>query len=241
MWLNQMKLIKILLVFILIVSFNNLLLSQFTEDEAQIEITDFGELFNLSISDSLIKQTISSGNYPDFQALETPILGWSEDGKIAFVYFWEPKEPVGTLAKLIILDLKSGSEILAIELYNGSSINTKNISLFRQEMKKNKIIYERTKIKQFPAFFESDTFVTRSDSKILYIVKKGTNKKIELISPNERLSLEGYAISPFEKRMAVYYHMGCGNTVAELSEYEAYSSFFGLDLKRQIGKIIKIK
>jgi hypothetical protein len=231
-----MKIIKILFIFIVIASFNDIVLSQYVEDEDQNKIKDIGELFNPSIFDSLIKQIINSGNYPDLHTLETPILGWSKDGKIAFIYFWEPKEPVGTLAKLMIMDLKSESELLAVELYNGSSINTENISLFRQEMKKDKIIYERTKIKQFPAFFDNNSVFVRNDDKMLYIVKKGTNKKIELISPEDRLSLDGYAISPFEKRMAVYYHMGCGNTVAEISEYEAYSSFLGLDFSKKIGK-----
>jgi hypothetical protein len=231
-----MKTIKILLVFSLISSFNIFLFSQYIENKALIEIKDFGELFNPDISDSLIKQIVSSGNCPDFQVLETPILGWSKDGKIAFVYFWEPKEPVGTLAKLMIFDLKSENELLCTELYNGSSLNTANIVLFRQEMKKNKIIYQRTKMKQFPAFYDNDSIFTGTDAKMLYIVKKDTDKKIELISPDDRLSFEGYAISPFEKRMAIYYHMACGNTFAEISEYEAYSSFFGLELKKKIGK-----
>jgi hypothetical protein len=234
-----MKTIKILLVFSLISSFNNFLFSQFVENEDPIEIKDFGEIFNPAIADSFIKQIVFSGNYPDFQVLETPILGWSKDGKIAFVYFWEPKEPIGTLAKLMILDLKSDNELLALELYNGSSINTENISLFRLEMKKNKIIYQRTKIKQFPAFFDNDTVFAGNDNKMLYIVKKNTDKKIELDSPDDRLSFEGYAINPFEKRMAIYYHMGCGNAIAEISEYQAYSSFFELDLKKKFRGNIK--
>jgi hypothetical protein len=235
-----MKPVKILLVFCIIALFNNFLFSQFVENEDQIEINDFGEIFNPAFPDSLIKQILFSGNFPDFQVFETPILGWSKDGKIAFVYFWEPKEPIGTLVKLMILDLKSENELFATELYNGSTLNTENIILFRHEMKKNKISYQRTKIKQFPVFFDKDTVFAGNDNKMLYIVKKNMNKKVELISRNDRLSLEGYALSPFEKIMAIYYHMGCGNTVAERSEYEAYSSFFGLGLKKKFRRHIKI-
>jgi hypothetical protein len=197
------------------------------------EFKDFGDFFNPAFSDSIIVHQLFVGDYPYFQDIETPILGWSKNGKIAFIYFWEPKEPVGTLANLVILDLKKGNELLKLELYDGSAISTENIMIFRKEMVKNKIRFQKTKISPFPACFNNDSLLVNNSGSKHFIVKKSREKKQNILElENERFAILGYAISPFDNRMVVYYNMSCGVTVAEIAQYESFSTFFNIDLNK---------
>lgn len=196
-----------------------------------IEKNDIFSLLDTRKSDDSIQKMIT--NIRVWGNTETPIVGWSKDSKIAFIYYYEPVEPIGTLQKFVIMDLITDKTLVSIDLYPGSnSIIIDSISTIRNQMRKHNIVYNRTLIKSFPIYIANDTITPIIERNKFYLTYKNSKKIKEISSVNlELFSLKGYAQSPFENRIAIYYNMGCGQTVNEIAEFEAYDSFIGCYLK----------
>ncbi len=187
-------------------------------------------LLDTAISDTKAQSLYEKGGWED--TYSTPVLGWSRNGKIAFIYRYSPREPVGDLSDIVILDLITDRELFRAPLADGSAGMTGEIlQKIRTTFRNYSIIIDRTPVKPFPLEFQGDSLTVRLEENSLIAEYKNSGK-IKKINNSDvsRFIIEGYALSPWEKRIAVYYSTTSGETYLEIAEYEAYSSFLGCHL-----------
>lgn len=197
------------------------------------ECDDLSVLLDPRISDSQAESILRDGAFMDMQ--DSPVLGWSRQGKIAFIRYWEPREPIGTLSDMVIVDLVTDQEIFRISLYNGSdSLTPTGLLAARKALRTYGIQLQRTQILSLPLVFKGQSLSLQIEGSHLTgrWQPSGRHKIISTLSQPERFSIQGYALSPWEDRIAVLFHMSGGPTIAEIAQYESYSSFLGCHLVR---------
>ncbi len=89
------------------------------------------------------------------------LIGWSNDGKIAFVDFYSDAVPTGySDIYFVIEDLETNSYIFKEfcgRVENGPVIDSTQFGRITKILSKNKIFYAPTNPQQFPIFYNADT------------------------------------------------------------------------------------
>lgn len=195
---------------------------------AQEDIPWLG-LIDESIPESRALERLRTQDYPLFP--DGPILGWSPNGRIAFIQHYSPTGPIGTLQRFVVQDLVDDRVLFRLELDNNADPE-QALREIRKTLAANRIVYRPSNTEPFP-MIQSETILAAYTVQDKLILRRhpGEHWKTAAQIDSRRFSLNGFAKSPFENRIAIAYSMGPGRELrGGQAEFEAYNSFIGSHL-----------